>query len=215
MLNLNFNLKTNKPNVIKPVRLDIYDGFQTKQELINYVDKKLEVDLEQLVIIYFLGKYYGVLFESFEKEIMIGEEQIWWRNHNKMYYSNNVANFKKPYSIGSLRTRAFHNNQIALDLKEFDSHIAIYRIKNDRWVDISSYKYSDTYLSLLGLTFYHCSFSYEELNLLSYYFDYFNYQRFFKNDSVVSINPFKGVIYYRDGKQKKMKFIVENPYYRQ
>lgn len=197
MSSYTIELNNRNSNMSKSIDLIIYDGFKTKDDLLEWVfDKSLPI--EHLVVIKFLDMFYGVCFESFEKEIIIGKTQTWVYNGSKMnvYVSKD---FHSEIKIDGLKKKKFYSQGIYTNLLSIDRSIEI--INNDR--DISKYEYAKSYVILLGLTFFTSDTAYfkrDELELLSTYFiNYGYFHKIFNKKTVVSINPFLSLVRTENG----------------
>ena len=191
----------------KRIYLDIYEGYDTAFELMNAVENA-GLNKDYIVVIKFLDMYYGVFFESLEKEIIIGKNKVWFRD-NYIMYCGNLDRINLPYKINSLKT---HNNiwslGVSQDLRNIDSNIKIFRFKKGNFENIQQYAYATTYLILLGITFYSDSIFFtkdEGFSFLPNYFG-FNWNCAFKNPDIEAINPFKSLVRMKDGSVKKYRF---------
>lgn len=194
-------LKNNMYSIEKEIELEIFDGYNSKENLIHDL-KKLNLNLNHVAIIEFLNMFYAVCIDGFNKEIIIGSENIIYRNGVHMvriYQYYKLKNFKLPYKINGIDKRIFHHTQIYSDLKKIDNNITIYIIKNNKWTNITEYKYSKTYAILLGLPFYNTFFNKDEYVLLSPYFDIGYYLKLYKEKNIIGINPFMSKVMFKDG----------------
>lgn len=188
-------------NIKKEIELEIFDGYSSKDNLIQYL-KKLNLNLNNVAIIKFLNMFYAVCIDGFNKEIIIGSENIIYRNDVHMiriYQDDKLKSFKLPYKINNIDKRNFYHTQIYSDLKKIDNDITIYIIKNNKWTNVTEYKYSKTYAILLGLPFYNTFFNKDEYVLLSPYFDTGYYLKLYREKNIIGINPFMSKVMFKDG----------------
>lgn len=179
--------------------LQIYEGFDTLQELELYVTKK-GLDKKYMAIVKFLDMYYGVFIENFDKEIIIGKSSVWFRDKGFMKTVDSKK-FKSPYNIAKLRIKPFESKGISRDLKQLDTEINIFRYKSNKLQDITEYMYSDMYLILLGLTFYNTFFTKDESEIfLREYFMMDFYWYFKEGNKIKRINPFLSLVELTNGK---------------
>lgn len=181
------------------LELQIYEGFDSLQELEIYVAKK-GLDLKYMATVKFLDMYYGVFIENFDKEIIIGKANVWFRDKGFMK-SVDSKKFKRPYSINKLRIKPFESKGISRDLKQLDTEINVFRYKSNKLQDITEYMYSDMYLILLGLTFYNTFFTQDESEIfLREYFMMDFYWYFKEENKIKRINPFHSLVELTNGK---------------
>ena len=173
----------------KFLNLEIYEGFASKKDAISFMEK-LFLTEERYAIIEFLNMFYVVVFENYDKEIMIGKEVTWYCL-NKDMYNVSTKNFKLPFSINSLASRNT-NPAIANDLRKIDPNLNVYKFKSNGWQNVNQYQYSKTFATLLGLTFYSDMFCEDDIHVLTHYFDTGFYRNIFKGKrGIVEINPFQ------------------------
>lgn len=191
----------------KLMNLAIYDGFSSMDSLLNHVSNNYSLKEEHVAIVKFLGMYYGIVFDGYEKEIMIGLEKVWYRQGGKMY-EENTDDFIQPYYVSNLSKKEFFNKQVYLDLKSLDKDIEIYVVKIGKYQLVNQYRYASCFAILLGITFYTDFYSdYEYQRNLYEYFDTSYFYTIFKNNkSIAGINPFQSRVLLKDGRIRKHNF---------
>lgn len=201
MTKLHFEIKNEKR-----VDLNIYKGFKTYEQLLNFAGGA-GIPFEYMIVVCFMDEYYIVLYESFEKQIIIGGEIAWYRYDGKFNCIQGLDDFELPYQINGLKKNAFRHLQLADNLRQIDSLITVKMFTNYEWKDLTKFKYSKIYIILLGLTFCETFFTREEFfKYLGDYYDFEPYQDAFRDKNIVSINPFKGMVQFEDGKESFYRF---------
>lgn len=181
----------------------IHKGFDTIDDLKEYVAKK-NIDYKHIAVIKFLGMYYVVAFEDYNRELMIGKNNYFYTNDKYMLIQGNAQtkSFKPKFYPSFLYEKKYKHFQLYYDLEMIDENIDI--LKED--VSIKENVYAKAYAIILGLTF--CSFyiKKDELEILDYYFSD-NYSYIFREKpSVLGINPFKGKLLYNKGRKVNYQF---------
>lgn len=201
MRKLQFNIKNEKQ-----VDLEIYSGFRNRVQLLDFIERN-GIPLEHMTVVFFMDAYYIVLYEDFDKQVIIGADVFWYRENGKFKQGQVGESFKLPYPINELKKRAFRHLQLADDLNAIDSLLSVYTFDGRGWKELTNYKYSKIYVILLGITFCETFFTRDEFfKYLGKYYDFEPYEQAFRNKEIVAINPFRGMVRYEDGNEKFYKF---------
>lgn len=179
----------------------IHKGFDTIDDLKEYVAKK-NIDYKHIAVIKFLGMYYAIAFEYYNREFMVGKNNYFYTNDRYMLIQGKTPNFKPKFHPTFLYKKDYTHFQLYYDLEMIDENIDI--LKED--VSIKENVYAKAYAIILGLTFFSSYIKRDELEILDYYFKD-NYSYIFREKpGVLGINPFKAKLLYNNGRKVNYQF---------
>lgn len=188
----------------------IHKGFSAEEDAIMFLKAYNMKDIECFKIVVFKGEYYIVGFSNYETEIVIGNSDIWLRNDGYMvrYETPKLENsnvISIEYDVLRVNMIDFKDGVYKDMLKE-DRNVRVLHIKKDSESNYYTKRYTgnkNSYIVLLGLTFYDRFYKQKDLGKLKKYFKEVKPLRELMNKypSVSEINPFKGVakIEFRNG----------------
>ncbi len=176
----------------KEIYLGGPEGFGTIEEAFSCLDG-LGVKRRNAVIIRYRKKYYPVLMESFQKEIVIGVDKVWSREDG-YFFAEKTDLFTMPYEINR-KIKKTLSRGIVEDMLKDDPYLEAYTYsfgeinKDDSFIHINN-----NYPVLLGLTFKDDFFTTDQVHLLHKYFSNCSiYSEFMKKRGIAAINPFKSL----------------------
>lgn len=178
----------------------VHKGFETKEDLTNLLLTK-GYDLDYVVIVKFLNMYYGVIFEDYDRNYIIGKLKTYYVSDKYIHVACNTETFKPKFYPTFIKEQIYKHQTLAYDLKMQDANIDVF-VKD---TSIAEYEYANTYIVILALTFIDYYFSKHEMYILNeYYFsqDYSNTL----NNKVIGINPFKGKVMLSNGAIRNHQF---------
>jgi len=167
-------------------------GFDTIEEAFSCLDG-LGVKRRNAVVIRYRERYYPVLMESFQKEIVIGADKIWFREDG-YFFVEKADLFKMPYEI-SRKVKKTLSKGVVEDMLKDDPHLEAYTLSYGEINKDDSFIHSDNnYPVLLGLTFKDDFFTKDQVHLLHKYFSNCSiYSEFMEEKRITAINPFKSL----------------------
>jgi hypothetical protein len=192
-----YDLKADKEE-IKELILGGPNGFGQPEEVLTFLDK-LGVERKHAIFIRYKGKYYGVLMQSLQKELIIGSDRVWFMKDG-YFLPQKRCDFKMPYTI-KRRTMKYFTDGIVEDMLKEDPNLMTFTYVMGKLSEWDPYIYkNNSHLVLLGLTFKDTFYSDNNIHLLNRYFeDYSLINRFFNKENISFINPFK-TLAVKDGK---------------
>lgn len=186
----------------------IHKGFDNIHDLQQLLVKK-KLDLEHVVIVKYLNMYYGVIFEDYNRNYIIGKLRTYYVNDNYIQIGCNTETFTPKFYPTFVKKQVYKHQTLASDLKHTDSDIDVY-LNNKSIVD---FEYANTYIVILALTFVSYYFSYEEMYILNNYYFSQDYSNCFSSQ-IAGINPFKGKVMLKNGGIRNRQFYEGyTPYY--
>lgn len=186
----------------------IHKGFETKDDLTNLLLKK-GYNLDYVVIVKFLNMYYGVVFEDYDRNYIIGKLKTYYVSEKYIHVSCNTKTFKPKFYPTFIKEQIYKHQTLAYDLRFQDRDIDVF-IQNK---SIIEYEYANTYIVILALTFVDYFFGKSEMYILNEYYFSQDYGDTLSG-SVIGINPFKGKIMLSNGAIRNHQFYeAQIPYY--
>lgn len=177
-----------------------HKGFDTLEDLKELLEIK-KIDYSKCAVVYFLKSYYVVIFEGYDREYMIGKENVFYTDGNYIMHEATTKKFTPKFYPNKLKVQEYRHKQLYYDLLAIDKDIDVF-IEDKSVVNTA---YGKTYAILLGLTFMSTYFNRQNAYLLKdYFFD--DYDDVFSNYDIYGINPFKGKVIHNDGKIRHFQF---------
>ena len=175
---------------------DIKAGFDSAQDLLDFLIAKKFDYIHRFKIIYFKGMYYGVAFQSCNKEIVVMKYIVWYQDEGEMVVadSKNFMAHDIPYNITSEVARDIIDT-IHKDMLNLDDSLSIYKVvknKKDGSYKIRVYLgLKNCFYVLVGLYFYNVYYNSDNFDDMKMYFKhYLSYKKFLEIPGV-QINPFR------------------------
>jgi len=170
------------------------EGFHTIEEVFAFLET-LGVKRRNAVIIRYKGKFYGVMMESFYKEIIIGSDKTWFRNEEGYFLVKKTMSFKMPYEINNKRKRPLSRGIVEEMLRD-DPDLMAYTFTYGNLNEEKDLIHGDNnnYPVILGLTFKDDFYNLNEIGLLKTYFSNCSiYLKLMYGNGIEYINPFKSL----------------------
>lgn len=151
-------------------------------------------------VVRFRGEWYGVGFERYAREVMMGKEEVWYRWCNRMCCAR-VLDYRPPYVTQVLTYKRLCGT-IAKELRGIDANIEVEATPG--YVAKQQGKaWKSCFLVLLGLTFHDEYYRAEEIDELRRYFRreewLVAYRGILRKSGADAINPFRGRLLFADG----------------
>ena len=180
----------------------IYNGTESIEEM-NENLEALQLQRSKCYYIQLGGQFYAVFFESFEREIVVGRDKVYYIENGRLT-EYTIADAKIGFTIKSRNVR-FITDTLARELHTLYNPIEFYeyptsKSKNYRKVERVGIEFSN-YLVLLGVTFSSRFYTSEEADKMEKYFKHTpNLLRFLnKTRGAVAIDPFSQYIKFENG----------------
>lgn len=178
---------------------DIKPGFETIEDILDFIKKGQFSFVEEFKIIRFRNQYYAVAYQSSKKEVIIMRDFIWYMSDASevtLLNTNDFNSNKIPYS--KLKSRAINvSPAIYNDMLNIDPNMKIYKIvKDNECITVKDYNTSmNIFYVILGLYFYDYKYELDNIEkLIPYFKNYTDFLQLFNYD-ITSINPFRGLAY--------------------
>lgn len=190
------------------ILFNIHKGFDSLVDLRGFLSS-INIDYDKSIVIRFLEQYYAIVFEDYDREIIIGKDDCYYTNEKYQLIKCKTKNFQPKFLPTFIKKQVYNNLQLYYDLEEIDTNFDI--LKNGK--SIKGSDYAKTYAIILGVSFISHYFTYDELFILKAYFDE-DYSYIFNTMSgVEGINPFKGKIKYLNGNIRNFQFFKKSKNY--
>lgn len=169
----------------------VHKGFESLDELKDLLAEK-KIDYNCVVVVKFLNMYYGIIFEDYNRNYIIGKLKTYYVNDEFIMIGCNTKSFKMKFNPTKIKKQIYTHQTLAADLFAQDPNMDV--LLNDE--SIFGYKYANTYAIILALSFVDYYFTYDEMYILNNYYFSQDYSSKFKS-GVIGINPFRGYIMLR------------------
>jgi len=198
----------------EPLVLTIHPGFKTVEDAHEQA-RRLGLEKDLYALVRFLDEWYVIVFDTLDREAVIGSELAWQRTGIHNYLKPQpLKDFRLPWNVRRL-TRVSNRwaTGVLEDLKEVDKYTAcfVYREKEGRYAEATAYRYAEPYIILLGITFYERWWTVENCSEeLARYFAYARHWRSILQQEIpdaVAINPFRGKVLLADGTAQDYCFL--------
>lgn len=208
-----FSSVTN-PGEKEPLVLTVHPGFKTVEDAHKQA-YRLGLEKGLYALVKFLDEWYVIVFDTLDKEAVIGSELAWHRTGIYNYLKPQLLkDFSLPWKVRKL-TRVSNRwaTGIFEDLSEVDKGTAcfVYREKEGKYADVTAYQYAEPYIILLGITFYERWWTVENCSeeLARYFAGARFWRRRLQQDvpNAVAVNPFRGKVLLADGTVQDYCFV--------
>lgn len=182
-------------------KFDFYSGTRSISDLENTIIK-LGLPLSKCYFIRFLNQYYAVFYDTYEREVIIGKEKLFFANEGRLEKTT-IEEAVIPYSIYSRDNKSIRET-LARELNEIDPNLDVFYYPNSTSSIIKKapeHIKISKYVVILGVTF---SSKFFDLNNIYEMEPYFNLttelQSFlYRTRGAEAIDPFKQLIRFQDG----------------
>ncbi len=188
------------PGTTEKVALSVYGGFKTMPAVVSVMQRQLYLPLRSFAIVRFQGTYYGVAYGGPNREVVVGENVVWFRK-NWIMREARRNEFRLPYEIAVFNEEDAWIPGVWRQMRRADPGFAVFRFdrKGDP-KDITSCENSRIYITLLGLTVIDGFWTREDLPDLNAYFEESpGYERVFHDRTIRGINPFRSRVLLDNG----------------
>lgn len=204
-----------EPNREEPLVLTVHSGFPTFEEAHEQACR-LGLKDELYAMVRFLDGWYVVVFDTLEKEAVIGAELAWYRTGiQNPLKPEPLEEFTLPWQVKKLSKPSSNwKAGVYEDLKKADENLACFvkREKSKGYSRVENYVYARAYIILLGITFYERWWSVEKCHIeLEPYFADAKYWKYEFSSNVKAISPFRGKILLSDGTEQIYNFYKGYP----
>lgn len=187
----------------------VHKGFENKDDLNSLLLKK-GYNLDCVVVVKFLNMYYGVIFEDYDRNYIVGKLKTYYVSDKYIHIACNTETFKPKFYPTFIKKQVYKHQTLAYDLRFEDENIDV--LINDK--SIATYEYANTYIVILALTFVDYYFSKDEMYILNTYYFSQDYSDTLSNN-IVGINPFKGKVMLSSGAIRNHQFYERQiPYHK-
>lgn len=127
--------------------IHVYRGFESQRAVLDYGINVLKVNSQHLVIVRFMGEYYGLLHEGSDKQVVFGEHSVIYKSEGK--WKRETRGFEQlPYTIGKLSKQTCNDRSFLTNMFKIDSDpiVYIYKFGAHRTVN---YLYTTNFLKML------------------------------------------------------------------
>ncbi|MEW5933423.1 MAG: hypothetical protein AB1816_07570 [Bacillota bacterium] len=193
------------------MELEVHPGFPDALSARAWVES-LGLEPGLCALVRFLGVWYAVIYDTLEREVMAGSQLVWF-TRNLVLECVPTPSFRLPYPVRKLSRAHGWSEGVWEDLLRVDPGLGVYLVRYPRLspglVEVTRWKYARPYAILLGITFYDRWWSLEDCSgVLRRYFTWSeSWPGWFRGRrDVVGINPFRSLVFLRDGSVCRRRF---------